>query len=231
MKIDIVTLFPKIFNEFLNKGLLSKAIEKQIISINLVNVRVFAKDNRVDDRPFGGGVGMVIKPEPLYEAIKSTGVKRKNASYKYCYNKPYVIYMTPQGSLLNNNIILDLTKFKHLVIVCGHYEGIDERVLNYIDKEISIGDYVLSGGEIPAMALVDATVRMLPGVLNPKSIINDSFFCNLLDFPNYTRPAVFRGYTVPKVLLSGNHKEIQKWRDKQAYIKTKTRRPDLLLQK
>ncbi|MDR0915373.1 MAG: tRNA (guanosine(37)-N1)-methyltransferase TrmD [Endomicrobium sp.] len=228
MKIDIITLFPTMFNGPLTESLLNKASKKKIITINLIDIRLFAKNNKVDDRPFGGGSGMVIKPEPLYDAIKSTGVIRKNIYYKNNYNKPYVIYMSPQGNVLNNQIICNLLKFKHLVIICGHYEGIDERILNYVDKEISIGDYVLTGGEIPAMVLIDSVVRMLPGVINPESVRNDSFYNKSLDFPHYTRPYMFKSHKVPKVLLSGNHKKIQQWRLNQAYIRTKKRRPDLL---
>jgi tRNA (guanine37-N1)-methyltransferase len=216
------------FSGPLTESLLNKASKKNIIAVNLINIRSFAKNNKVDDKPFGGGSGMVLKPEPLYDAIKSTGVKRKNVSYKYFYNKPYVIYMSPQGNILNNEMIFHLVKFKHLVIVCGHYEGIDERILYYVDREISIGDYVLSGGEIPAMVLIDSVVRMLPGVIKYESVKNDSFYKKLLDFPNYTRPSIFKTHQVPKILLSGNHKKIQQWRKIQAYTRTKTRRPDLL---
>jgi tRNA (guanine37-N1)-methyltransferase len=218
----------------LTESLINKALKKNILKINLIDIRSFSKDKhkKVDDRPFGGGAGMVIKPEPLYDAIKNAGVKKKNRFYKNPYAKPYVIYMSPQGKTLNNNIIKDLIKFKYLVVICGHYEGIDERIINYIDEEISIGDYVLTGGEIPAMVLIDSVARMLPGVIKEESSVrNDSFYNNLLDYPNYTRPAVFKGYKVPEVLLSGNHKKISEWRQREAYIRTKERRPDLLKNK
>jgi tRNA (guanine37-N1)-methyltransferase len=218
----------------LTESLINKALKKNILKINLIDIRSFSKDKhkKVDDRPFGGGSGMVMKPEPLYDAIKSAGVKKKNRFYKNPYAKPYVIYMSPQGKTLNNNVIEDIIKFKYLVLICGHYEGIDERIINYIDEEISIGDYVLTGGEIPAMVLIDSIARMLPGVIKEESSVrNDSFYNNLLDYPNYTRPAVFKGYKVPEVLLSGNHKKISEWRQREAYIRTKERRPDLLKNK
>jgi tRNA (guanine37-N1)-methyltransferase len=228
MKIDVITLFPEMFNGPLTESLLNKAIHNKILVINFINIRSFSKNNKVDDRPYGGGAGMVLKPEPLYNAIKSTGVRKKNVSHKCFFSKPYVIYMSPQGKLLNNSIIHYLLKFEHLVIVCGHYEGIDERILHYVNKEISIGDYVLTGGEIPAMVLIDSVVRMIPGVINHESVRNDSFYKKLLDFPHYTRPYKFKNFKVPKVLLSGNHKKIQQWRENQAYIRTKKRRSDLL---
>jgi tRNA (guanine37-N1)-methyltransferase len=197
----------------------------------LINIRSFASDKRkkIDDKPFGGGCGMVMKIEPLYFAIKSILIKRKSYSYKNIYEKPYVIYMSPQGKTLKNSIIKKLIRFKHIVILCGHYEGVDERIMNYVDEEISIGDYVLSGGEIPAMVLINTLSRMLPGVIEKyKCIINDSFYKDNLDYPCYTRPAIFKNLKVPEVLLSGNHKEIEKWKKKIAYERTKKRRPDLL---
>ncbi|MDR2676719.1 MAG: tRNA (guanosine(37)-N1)-methyltransferase TrmD [Endomicrobium sp.] len=229
MKIDVLTIFPQIFIGPFTESLIGKALRKKILRIDLVNIRSFSKCKKVDDRPFGGGAGMIIKPEPLYDAIKSTGVKRKNGLYKNPYIKPYVVYMSPQGRTLNNDIIKYLVKFKHLVVICGHYEGIDERIVNYIDEEISIGDYVLTGGEVPAIVLIDSIARMLPGVIKEiSSVQNDSFYNNMLDYPSYTRPAIFRGHKVPKVLLSGNHEEINKWRQVEAYKRTRERRPDLL---
>ena len=231
MKIDILTIFPGMFKGPLTESLIGKAIEKEILKINIINIRSFSKDKhkKVDDKPFGGGCGMVMKPEPLYDAIKSAGVKKKNSTYKNPYTKPYVIYMSPQGRILNNSIVKNLAKFKQLVIICCHYEGIDERTMNYVDEEISIGDYILTGGEIPAIVLIDSTARMLPGVVKEKSSVkNDSFYNNLLDYPHYTRPAVFKGYKIPEVLLSGDHKKISEWRAEEAYKRTKERRPDLL---
>jgi tRNA (guanine37-N1)-methyltransferase len=215
----------------LTESLIGKASQKKILDIKVTDIRFFSKDKhkKVDDKSFGGGVGMVLKPEPLYDAIKSTGVKKKNSLYKNSYTKPYVIYMSPQGKTLNNEIVKNLSKFKHLVLICGHYEGIDERIMNYVDEEISIGDYILTGGEIPAMVLVDSVARMLPGVVKEESsVANDSFYNGLLDYPHYTRPAVFKGHKVPDVLLSGDHKKIEKWRKKEAYKRTKEKRPDLV---
>ena len=234
MKIDVLTIFPKMFDSPFSESLIAKAKDKKILEINAIDIRSFSTDkhNKVDDKPFGGGAGMVLKPEPVLAAIKSAGAKRKSSSYKNPYSKPFVIYMSPQGKPLDNSIVKNLSKFKHLIIVCGHYEGIDERIMNFIDAEISIGDYVLTGGEIPAMVLTDAVARMLPDVVqSSESVINDSFFNGLLDYPHYTRPSVFKGLKVPKVLLSGNHKEIEKWRKEQSYERTKQRRPDLLLKK
>jgi tRNA (guanine37-N1)-methyltransferase len=222
------------FQGALTESLIGRASKKKIIDINVIDIRSFSKDKhkKVDDRPFGGGVGMVMKAEPLYDAIKSVGVKKKNSFYKKPYTKPYVIYMSPQGKTLNNEIVKNFAKFKHLVLVCGHYEGIDERIMSYIDEELSIGDYVLTGGEIPAMVLIDSVARMLPGVVKEKfSVTNDSFYNGLLDYAHYTRPAVFKGHKVPDVLLSGNHKKIEDWRQKEAYKRTKKKRPDLLKNK
>ena len=231
MKIDILTIFPSMFQGALTESLIGKASKKKIVDINVVDIRSFSKDRhkKVDDKPFGGGVGMVMTLQPLYDAIKSVGVKKKNSSYKNPYAKPYVIYMSPQGKTLNNEILKNLSKFKHLVLVCGHYEGIDERFMCYVDEEISIGDYILTGGEIPAMVLVDSMARMLPGVVKEKSsVTNDSFYNGFLDYPHYTRPAVFKGHKVPDILLSGDHKKIESWCQKESYKRTKERRPDLL---
>jgi tRNA (guanine37-N1)-methyltransferase len=231
MKIDILTIFPAMLQGALTESLIGKASKKKILDINVTDIRSFSKDKhkKVDDKPFGGGVGMVMKPEPIYDAIKSVGVRKKNSSYKKPYTKPCVIYMSPQGKTLNNKIVKNLARFKHLVLVCGHYEGIDERIMNYIDEEISIGDYVLTGGEIPAMVLIDSVARMLPGVVKEaSSVTNDSFYNGLLDYPHYTRPSVFKGYKVPDVLLSGDHKKIEDWRKEESYRRTKERRPNLL---
>jgi len=234
MKIDILTIFPRMFVGPFAESLIGRASQKKILNIDIINIRSFSKDKhkKVDDKPFGGGVGMVMKLEPLYYALRSVGgVRRKRNSYKKnnIYRRPYIIYMSPQGKTLDNEIVKNFTKFRHLIIICGHYEGVDERVMNYIDEEISIGDYVLTGGEIPAMVLTDAIVRMLPGVVKERdSIKNDSFYDGLLDYPHYTRPAVFRGQKVPEILLSGNHRKIDEWCAKEAYKRTKERRPDLL---
>jgi tRNA (guanine37-N1)-methyltransferase len=214
------------------ESLIDKAVKKGILEINVVNIRSFSEDKhkKVDDKPFGGGVGMIMKLRPLYNAVKSMKEKKNdNGFYKNSYVKPCVIHMSPQGKTLNNKIIRSLVKFEHLILICGHYEGIDERIVNYVDEEISIGDYVLTGGEIPAMVLIDTVSRMLPGVIKEKkSVENDSFYNGLLDHPHYTRPTVFKGHRVPKVLLSGDHKKINEWRIREAYKRTKERRPDLL---
>ena len=212
-------------------SLIEKARNKKILDINCTDIRSFSKDKHksVDDRPFGGGPGMLLKPEPIYDALHHLGVRKRNHLYKNPYKKPYVIYMSPQGNLLNSKKVKALSKYEHLVILCGHYEGIDERVISWVDEEISIGDYVLTGGEIPAMVLIDSVARMLPGVVKDKnSVEQDSFYNGYLDYPHYTRPAKFKNMKVPEVLLSGNHLEIEKWRTKQSIERTKARRPDLL---
>ncbi|MDR3113819.1 MAG: tRNA (guanosine(37)-N1)-methyltransferase TrmD [Endomicrobium sp.] len=224
MKIDILTIFPTMFDGPFGESLIGKAREKGLLEINAIDIRSFSKDKhkKVDDKPFGGGAGMVMKPEPVYAAIKKAlGKKRRD--------KSLVIYMSPQGKPLNNSIVKDLSKYSHLIILCGHYEGVDERIMSFVDEEISIGDYVLTGGEIPAMVVVDAVARMIKGVVKQEeSVRNDSFYNGLLDYPHYTRPAVFKKMEVPGVLLSGDHKKIKEWRQNQSYERTKKRRPDLL---
>lgn len=219
MKFDILTLFPEMFNA-LSQSVIGKAIEKKKITINLVNIRDFSKDKhkKVDDTPYGGGAGMVMKPDVVYEAYKS--VKSKNAK---------VIYMSPQGKKLDQEKVCELAKKEHLIILCGHYEGIDQRVLDKIvDEEISIGDYVLTGGELPAMVLIDSVSRYVEGVLNEESIKEESFSQKLLEYPQYTRPEVFEGERVPEILLSGHHEKIEEWRKQKSFEVTKTKRPDLL---
>ena len=219
MKFDILTLFPEMFNA-LSQSVIGKAIEKEKITINLVNIRDFSKDKhkKVDDTPYGGGAGMVMKPDVVYEAYKS--VKSKNAK---------VIYMSPQGKKLDQEKVCELAKQEHLIILCGHYEGIDQRVLDKIvDEEISIGDYVLTGGELPAMVLIDSVSRYVEGVLNEESIKEESFSQKLLEYPQYTRPEVFEGERVPEILLSGHHEKIEEWRKQKSFEVTKTKRPDLL---
>ncbi len=231
MKIDILTIFPDMFKGPMTCSLMNRAIQNKILDINYIDIRSFTKDKhkKVDDRPFGGGPGMLMQVEPIYLSLKSVGVRKKNRLYKNPYKKPYVIYMSPQGNLLNTKKVKTLSKYEHLVLLCGHYEGVDERVLNWVDEEISIGDYVLTGGEIPAMVLIDSVARMLPGVVQDKSSVEqDSFYDGMLDYPQYTRPAKFKNFKVPEVLLSGNHLEIEKWRKQQSYERTKNRRPDLL---
>ncbi len=219
MKFDVLTLFPEMFDT-LNQSIIGKAKEKELIDINLINIRDFSKDKhkKVDDTPYGGGAGMVIKPDVVYDAYKS--IENKNAK---------VIYMSPQGKILNQKKIENLSKQKHLIILCGHYEGIDQRVLDKIvDEEISIGDYVLTGGEIPAMVLIDSISRYVEGVISQESIEEESFSNGLLEYPQYTRPEVFEGEKVPEILLSGHHENIEKWRKDKSIEITKKKRPDLL---
>jgi tRNA (guanine37-N1)-methyltransferase len=222
MKFDVLTLFPEMF-EPLRQSIIGKAVEKELIDINLVNIRDFSKDKhkKVDDTPYGGGAGMVMRPDVVYDCYNS--VKEEGAK---------VIYMSPQGKTLNQEKVENLSKEKHLIIVCGHYEGIDKRVLDKIvDEEISIGDYVLTGGEIPAMVLIDSVSRYVEGVLKSNSIKEESFSNGLLEYPQYTRPEVFEGDKVPEVLLSGHHENIDKWRKEQSLEITREKRPDLLKNK
>ena len=218
MKFDVLTLFPEMFN-CLNESILGRAIEKDLININLINIRDFSKDKhkKVDDTPYGGGAGMVIKPDVVYDAYQS--VKDENAK---------VIYMSPQGKTLTQEKVRELAKEKELTILCGHYEGFDERIKTLIDEEISIGDYVLTGGEIAAMAVVDSVTRLVPGVINEESLKSESFTDNLLDYPVYTKPSIYRGMAVPEVLLSGDHKKIEEYRYNERIRVTKEKRPDLM---
>ncbi|MGQ9647830.1 MAG: tRNA (guanosine(37)-N1)-methyltransferase TrmD [Thermodesulfobacteriota bacterium] len=223
MKFDILTLFPRMFSSPLQESILGKAIEKGFIEIRTINIRDFALDKHqvVDDAPYGGGQGMVMKIEPIARAIE--WVKSENPSV-------WTIYLTPQGRPFHQKMAQELSHRPHLVLLCGRYEGIDERVRElFVDEEISIGDYVLTGGELAAMVLVDAISRLLPGVLgSDRSAQEDSFFGPLLEYPHYTRPPNFRGMEVPEVLLSGNHAAISRWRRMEALRRTWMRRPDLL---
>ena len=219
MKFDVLTLFPEMFHS-LNESIIGRAKEKGLIEINLINIRDFSKDKhkKVDDTPYGGGAGMVIKPDVVYDAYAS--VKEEKAK---------VIYLTPQGKILNQQKVKELSKENHLILLCGHYEGIDQRVLDEIvDEEISIGDYVLTGGELPAMVLIDSVSRYVQGVLSEDSTNEESFSSNLLEYPQYTRPEEFRGKKVPEVLISGHHENIRKWREEKSLEVTKKKRPDLL---
>lgn len=221
MRFDVVTLFPDFFASPLSSGLLGKALAKQIASVNLVNPRDFATDKhrRVDDEPYGGGVGMLMKPEPIFAAVESLPVLPKRD----------VILMTPQGQTLNQPLLRELaTNFDQIVIICGHYEGVDERVLHLVTREVSLGDFVLTCGEIPALALINGVVRLQPGTVGKEeSLKAESFEAELLDYPQYTRPPEFRGWKVPDVLRSGNHGEIARWRLQQQIERTQKRRPDL----
>lgn len=226
LQFDIITIFPNIFQPILNESIIKRAKEKGLVKINLYNLRDFSLDKhkKVDDRPFGGGPGMLMRPEPIFRAISH--VKLKSKSKK---GKIKTILLSPQGERLNQKLVKKLSQEKQLVLICGHYEGVDERVKKIIDQEISIGDYVLTGGELAAMVIVDAVTRLLPGVLGDcESLAQESFEGNLLEYPHYTRPAVFKGMKVPAVLTSGNHQEIAKWRNKSAISKTRAKRPDLL---
>ena len=221
MRIDILTLFPEMF-EPLKSSILGRALEKDLFELNLINIRDFSLDKhkKVDDYVFGGGDGMLMTPQPLYDAIMS--VKTENS---------YTVYMSPKGTVLSQNKVKCIAQqYNHLIIVCGHYEGIDERIIELcIDEQISIGDYVLTGGEIPAMVLTDAVLRYIPEVLhNDTSVVDESFSDNLLEYPQYTRPREFMGKSVPEVLVNGNHKEIEKWKLEQKILETKKYRPDLL---
>lgn len=220
MKIDVITLFPGMFEGPFSESILRRARERGLIKIGFVNPRDFAKDRHrtVDDRPYGGGAGMVLMAEPLCRAIKKA--RRRGSK---------VVYLSPKGRLFDQALARKLSREKHLVLVCGRYEGIDERVLEYVDLELSIGDYVLTGGEIPAMAVVDAVARLLPGVLSKtQSAERDSFESSRLEHPHYTRPAVWKGRKVPAVLLGGDHAKIERWRLEQSRKLTEKRRPDLL---
>ena len=220
MQFDVLTLFPEMFSS-LNESIIGRAKKNEQINIKLINIRDFSEDkhNKVDDTPYGGGAGMVMKPDVVYRAYKSLENK-ENAK---------VIYMSPQGKTLNQKKVVELSKEGHLIILCGHYEGIDQRVLDKIvDEEISIGDYVLTGGELPAMVLIDSVSRYVEGVLNKNSVEEESFSKGMLEYPQYTRPEEFEGIKVPEVLLSGNHGEIEKWRTEKQIEITKKKRPDLL---
>ena len=221
MRFDVVTLFPDFFTSPLTSGLIGKALAKIIAEVHFVNPRDFATDKhrRVDDEPYGGGVGMLMKPEPIFAAVESLPVLPRRD----------VILMTPQGQPLNQELLVELAiGYDQLVLICGHYEGVDERVLNLVTREVSLGDFVLTAGEIPALTLINGVMRLLPGtVAKEESLKLESFEAGLLDYPQYTRPSEFRGQKVPDVLLSGNHREIQRWRKEQQIEKTRTRRPDL----
>lgn len=219
MKIDIITIFPEMFEGFLTESIIKRAIEKKKVEINIHDLRNYSSDihKRVDDYGFGGGQGMVLMIEPIDLAIND--LKRENSK---------VILMSPQGKIYKQEMAYSLAKETHLIIICGHYEGFDERILKLVDMEISVGDYIVTGGEIPSMIITDSVTRLLDGVINQESHLNESFHDNLLDYPVYTKPRVYKEMEVPEVLISGDHQKIDIWRKEQRYKKTVSNRPDLL---
>ena len=224
MRFHIMTLFPGIFNSYMGESIMKRGVEKGIIEVNVYKIRDFSnnKHKKVDDYPFGGGAGMVMTPQPIYDTYKHI-IETNNIE------KPRVIYLTPKGKVYKQSIAQDISKEEDIILLCGHYEGIDERILELIvTDEVSIGDYVLTGGELPALILIDSISRLIPGVLNQnESFEEESFKDNLLEYPQYTRPREFLGLEVPEVLLSGNHKNIDEWRHNESIKITKERRPDL----
>lgn len=219
MKISVLSLFPSMFDNFLNESIIKRATLKGKVQIEIINFRDYSKlsSNQVDDTPYGGGSGMVLRCEPIFDCLED--IKTDDS---------YVVIMCPSGELYSQKKAESYSKKKHLIIICGHYEGFDERIKSLADEIISIGDYVLTGGEVPAMVVIDSAVRLIEGVINKDSLESESFNDNLLDYPVYTKPASYKGMEVPPVLLSGNHQEIKKYRDKERLRVTKERRPDLL---
>ena len=219
MTIDILTLFPEIFEGFINTSIIKRAIEKEIIRVNLINFRDYSPLNnkQVDDTPYGGGAGMILRCEPIFECLDSIDTE-----------DAYIILLSPEGTKYKQDVAKRLKEHKHLIIICGHYEGFDERIKTRVDEVISIGDYILTGGEIPAMAITDSIARLLPDVITKASLDDESFNDNLLDYPTYTKPAEYRGLKVPDVLISGNHKLIDEYRKNMKIEKTKALRPDLM---
>jgi len=225
MRFDVLTLFPEMF-EPIKMSILGRAVNQKILTLNLINFREYSTDRlkHVDDTPYGGGAGMILKPQPIYDAYE--------AIVKDLDEKPKVIYLSPRGKMFNQAMAKELSNEKHIILLCGHYEGVDQRVIDEIvDEEVSIGDYILTGGELPAMVMIDAISRNLNGVLKEESVKDESFSEGLLEYPQYTRPEEFRGRKVPEVLLSGHHANIEKWRKEQSLEITKARRPDLLEKK
>ncbi len=223
MKFDVLTIFPEMINYVMQQSIIGRAQESGLIKVNSINIRDFSKNKhrRTDDYPYGGGSGMVMTPQPIFDAYSSIteGLEKK----------PRVIYMSPQGKVLTQEMARNLSMEEHLVILCGHYEGVDERVLEeLVDEEVSIGDYVLTGGELPAMVLIDCISRMVPGVLtNDESNLKESHYDGVLEYPQYTRPEDFNGLRVPDILMSGHHANIEAWRRKQSLLRTREKRPDL----
>ena len=219
MRIDILTLFPRMFDGFLTESIIKRAIENKKVTINIYDFREYSKDphGKVDDTPYGGGPGMVLCPQPIYDCIKSIRT-----------DDSFVIMLTPEGKVYNQEMALNLKNKKHLILLCGHYEGFDERIKSICDMFISVGDFILTGGEIPSMLITDSIVRLLDGVIEKESLETESFNNKLLDYPTYTKPQVYEGMEVPKVLLSGDHKKIAEYRKQEQIKKTKELRPDLM---
>ncbi len=219
MKIDILSLFPNMFEGFLNESIIKRAIDKKQVEINIIDFRKYSKDihHKVDDTPYGGGAGMVLACQPIFDCIND--IKTDDS---------LIIMMSPIGKTYKQNMAYDLSLKKHIIIICGHYEGFDERIRSIVDLEISIGDYILTGGELASMVLTDSIVRLVDGVIEKESHIHDSFNDNLLDYPQYTKPREYKGMKVPEVLLSGDHKKIEEYRKNESMKRTKERRPDLL---
>ena len=219
MKIDILSLFPSMFEGFLHESIIKRAIDKEKVEINIINFREFSplNNNQVDDTPYGGGAGMILRCEPIFLCLNK--IKKEDS---------HVILLSPEGIKFNQSVAKKMVTYKHLIFICGHYEGFDERIKTLVDEVISIGDFILTGGEIPAMAITDAIVRLIPGVINDESLESESFNNNLLDYPQWTKPAIYRGLKVPDVLLSGHHKNIEEYRKNEQIKKTKELRPDLL---
>ena len=230
MRIEILTLFPEMFQSPFSVGIFKRAIDRKLVSVNTHNIRDYTHDKHrtVDDYAYGGGAGMILKPEPIFEAIES--IKSDIYSKEGVDIVLPIILLTPQGRLFTQEVAQELSRYSYMILICGRYEGVDERVRQHlVTDEISIGDYVLSGGELAAMVVVDAVVRLLPGVLGSEaSLLDDSHTTGLLEYPQYTRPAIYRGWSVPQVLLSGNHAQLTKWRREQAIQRTLERRPELL---
>ena len=218
---DVITLFPKAFELINNLGVITRALDKNLIDLNLHDLREFGEGSyrQVDDKPYGGGAGMVLKPEPIFKAPESIKKSLKSKT----------LLMTPQGKVLKQKDLVRSSKFDQIIIICGQYEGFDERVRTLANEEVSLGDFVLTGGEIPAMSIINGVTRLIPGTLGePESLINESHNCNLLEYPQYTRPSLFKGMKVPDILLSGNHKEIEAWRKGQMKMRTLKKRKDLI---
>ena len=229
VRIDILTLFPEMFQGPFSTGIFQRAIDRKLVEVNIHNIRDFTHDKHhiVDDYSYGGGAGMVLKPEPIFEAVESVKTDIYNEEKP---DKLPVILLTPQGRLFRQQVAQELSSYSHLILICGRYEGVDERVRQHLaTDELSIGDYVLGGGELAAMVVTEAMVRLLPGVLgSEESALDDSHTTGLLEYPQYTRPNIYRGWSVPKILLSGDHGQIEKWRREQAILRTLKRRPELL---